>query len=88
MARKKKETNKIDKPTKVEKTVEEQEIIIETQSEDTMINSTEAVIENPTTDINEQSAPINEEEKPSTTETPINPRHAKFSFGVSDGWYN
>lgn len=88
MARKKKETNKIDKPTKVEKTVEEQEIIIETQSEDTMINSTEAVIENPTTDINEQSAPINEEEKPSTTETPIKPRHAKFSFGVSDGWYN
>ena len=88
MARKKKETKKIDKPTKIETTVEEQEIIIDTQSEDTMINSTEPVIENPTTDINEQSAPINEEEKPSTTETPINPRHAKFSFGVSDGRYN
>ena len=88
MARKKKETKKIDKPTKTEKAVEEQEIIIETQSEDTMINSTEPVIENDIIDINEQSAPINEEEKPSTTETPINPRHAKFSFGVSDGWYN
>lgn len=88
MARKKNETKKIDKPTKTEKAVEEQEIIIETQSEDTMINSIEPVIENPTTDINEQSALINEEEKPSTTETPINPRHAKFSFGVSDGWYN
>ena len=53
-----------------------------------MINSTETVIEDTITDINEQSAPINEEEKPSATDTPVKPRHTKFSFGVSDGWYN